>query len=95
MRFEWDPQKASLNLQNHGVSFENAASVFGDPLAATIPDPDHSTDELRFVTIGVTLAQRLLVVFHTDRADRIRIISARPATRAEKKKYEEGEEPGR
>lgn len=90
MKFEWDPRKAALNLQNHGVSFEDAASVVGDPFAATIPDPEHSTDEARFVTIGVTPAQRLLVVVHTDRADRIRIISARAATRAEKKKYEEG-----
>jgi len=95
VQFEWDPQKAALNLQNHGVSFEDAASVFADPLAATIPDPEHSTDEARFITMGVTLAQRLLVVVHTDRADRIRIISARAATRAEKKKYEEGQEPGR
>jgi uncharacterized DUF497 family protein len=68
-------------------------SANGSP--GTIPDPEHSTDEARFVTIGVTPAQRLLVVVHTDRADRIRIIGARPATRAEKKKYEEGEEPGR
>lgn len=94
MKFEWNPQKAALNLRNHGVSFEAAASVFGDPLAGTIPDPEHSTEELRFITIGVTPAQRLLVVVHTDRADRIRIISARPATRAEKKKHEESQKPG-
>lgn len=91
MKFEWDPKKAALNLQNHGVSFEDAASVFGDPLAATIPDPDHSTDELRSITMGMTPSRRLLVVVSTDRADRVRIISARPATRAEQKKYEEGE----
>ena len=90
MQFEWDPQKAARNVQDHGVSFEEAASVFGDPLAGTIPDPEHSTEEPRFITIGVTPAQRLIVVVHTDRADRIRIISARRATRAEKKKYEEG-----
>ena len=90
MQFEWDPQKAARNLRDHGVSFEDAASVFDDPLAGTIPDPEHSTEEPRFITIGVTPAQRLLVVVHTDRADRIRIISARRATRAEKKKYEEG-----
>ena len=95
MKFEWDPHKAALSLQNHGVSFEDAASIFGDPLAATIADPGYSTDEPRFITMGVTPAQRLVVVVHTDRADRIRIISARPATRAEKKKYEEGQEPGR
>lgn len=90
MKFEWDPEKAALNLYKHGVSFEEASAVFGDPLAGTIPDPTHSTREARFVTIGVTPAQRLIVVVHTDRDDRIRIISARPATRAEKKKHEEG-----
>ena len=95
MKFDWDPQKAAVNLLNHGVSFEEAASVFGDPLAATVPDPDHSTDERRFITMGVTLAQRVLVVVHTDRADQTRIISARAATRGEKKKYEEGQGPGR
>jgi hypothetical protein len=90
VKFEWDPQKAVLNLRNHGVSFEDASAVFGDPLAGTIPDPMHSTDEARFVTIGMMPTQRLIVVVHTERADRIRIISARPATRAEKKKHEEG-----
>jgi len=91
VQFEWDPQKAARNLQVHGVSFQDAASVFGDPLAGTIPDPAHSTEEPRFITLGMTPAQRLIVVVHTDRADRIRIISARQATRAEKKKYEEGQ----
>ena len=95
MKFEWDLQKAALNLVNHGVSFEDAALVFGDPLAATIADPEHSTEERRFITMGVTPAQRLLVVVHTDRLDRIRLISARAASRAEKKKYEEGQEPDR
>jgi uncharacterized DUF497 family protein len=90
VQFEWDPPKAARNFQVHGVSFEDAASAFGDPLAGTIPDPEHSTEEPRFITIGVTPAQRLIVVVHTDRGDRIRIISARPATRAETKKYEEG-----
>ena len=90
MKFEWDPKKAAANLRNHGVSFEDAAAVFGDPLAGTIPDPMHSTDEPRFVTIGMTPAERLIVVVHTDRGDRIRIVSARLATRAEKKKHEEG-----
>ena len=94
MNFEWDRQKAALNHLKHGVSFEEAASVFGDPLAATVLDPDHSTDERRFITMGVTLTQRLLVVVHSDRADSTRIISARAATRAEKKKYEEGQDPG-
>lgn len=90
MKFEWDSHKAALNLETHGISFEEAAAVFGDPLAGTIPDPVHSTEEARFVTIGMSPAQRLVVVVHTDRDDRIRIISARPATRAEKKKHEEG-----
>jgi uncharacterized DUF497 family protein len=90
VEFEWDPIKAASNLRRHGVSFEDAASVFGDPLATTIPDPDHSTEELRFVTMGTASSRGLLVVIHTDRSDRVRIISARPATRAEKKKYEEG-----
>ena len=90
MEFEWDPKKAAANLRNHGVSFEDAAAVFGDPLAGTIPDPTHSTEEPRFVTIGMTPAQNIVVVVHTDRGDRIRIISARPVTRAEKKKHEEG-----
>lgn len=65
MKFEWDPKKAALNLQKHGVSFEDASVVFGDPLAGTIPDPTHSTGEARFVTIGMTPAQRLIVVVHT------------------------------
>jgi uncharacterized DUF497 family protein len=95
VKFEWDPQKAALNRLSHFVSFQEAAAVFGDPFAATIADPERSTEERHFVTMGVTPAQRLLVVVHTDRSDRIRIISARTATRAEKKKYEEGQEPGR
>jgi uncharacterized DUF497 family protein len=90
VEFEWDPKKAALNFRTHGVSFEEAASVFGDPLAGTIPDPLHSTDEPRFVTIGMTPSQRLVVVVHTDRDERVRIISARPATRGEKRKHEEG-----
>ena len=88
-----DPPRRHLLI--HRVAFEEAASVFGDPFAATVPDPDHSTDERRFITMGVTLAQRLLVVVHTDRADQTRIISARAATRGEKTKYEEGQKPGR
>ena len=91
MKFEWDPHKAEQNRASHGVSFEEASSIFGDPLAASLPDREHSTMELRFITMGVTPAQRLLVVVHTDRADRVRIISARGATRAEKKQYEEGQ----
>ena len=90
MKFEWDSQKARINLQKHGIAFEEASMVFGDPLAGTIPDPLHSTEEARFVTIGLSPAQRLVVVVHTDRDDRIRIISARLPTRGEKKKHEKG-----
>ena len=90
MRFEWDPSKAAGNLARHGVSFEEAATVFRDVLSATGADPDHSFDEDRFVTIGVSTAGRLLAIAHTDRDDTIRIISARPATPNERVIYEEG-----
>jgi uncharacterized DUF497 family protein len=90
MDFEWDPDKATRNLAKHGVSFHEAATVFGDPLAITFFDPDHSEDEDRFLTFGLSSAGRLLVVSHTDRGDRTRIISARRATRRERKQYEEG-----
>jgi uncharacterized DUF497 family protein len=89
VKFEWNPDKAAHNLKKHGIAFEDATSVFGDPFAGTIPDPLHSTVEARFVTIGMTSGLRLVVVVHTDRKHRVRIISARPATRAEKKKHEE------
>ena len=79
-----------LNRRKRGLSFEEAASVFFDPLAATGDDPDHSVDERRFVTFGVSSSGRLLVVAHADRDDVIRIVSARPATRADRKIYEEG-----
>lgn len=88
MQFEWDAQKAAQNLVKHGVSFDEASTVFGDPLAGTILDPRHSSDELRFVTIGLSVSQRLIVVAHAERDDRIRIISARRATRRERRKYE-------
>ena len=90
MRFEWDPNKAVENLLNHGVSFEEASTVFFDPLSATGADPDHSDRERRFVTFGVSSSDRLLVVAHTERGDAIRIISAREVTRAERRIYEEG-----
>ena len=90
MRFQWDPAKAAANLDKHGVSFEEAATVFRDPLSVTALDPDHSLDEERFITFGVSTSGRLLVVAHGDRDDTIRIISARPATPAERKIYEEG-----
>lgn len=89
MEFEWDPIKAETNERKHGVSFFEAAAVFGDTFSLTFPDPDHSNDEERFITIGTTQQQRLVIVAHTDRGNRIRIISARPVTRDERKIYEE------
>jgi uncharacterized DUF497 family protein len=89
MEFEWDPKKAERNLKNHGVSFKEAATIFGDPLSITYPDPDHSIDEERFITIGTSVDGNLLLIAHTDREERIRIISARETTRQEKKFYEE------
>ena len=90
MQFEWDRDKAAANESKHGVTFAEAATVFTDELSKTGDDPDHSQDEQRYVTFGVSSADRLLVVSHTDRRDRIRIISARRATRQERKIYEEG-----
>ena len=89
---EWDGEKAWENFNKHGVAFTEAATVFGDPLSLTIADPLHSTDEERFVTIGQSTEGRLLVVVHTERGDTIRIISARVATRRERRSYEEGTE---
>jgi len=90
LQFEWDPAKAAENLANHGVSFEEAATVFRDTLSQTGQDPDHSVGEERFVTFGVSTSGRLLVVAHTERGDTIRIISARPARPGERNIYEEG-----
>ena len=90
MRFEWDAIKAASNLAKHGVSFEEAATVFRDPLSATSEDPDHSLGEERLISFGVSVSGRLLVVAHTDRRDTIRIIGARPASAGERKIYEEG-----
>src|SRR5438034_7359942 len=87
--FEWDEKKARQNRKKHGVSFEEASTVFGDPLSRTIPDPLHSEEEDRFVILGESLRRRPLVVVFTERAENIRIISARPATRRERKDYEE------
>ena len=92
LRFEWDPEKAESNSRKHGVSFEDAATVFGDPLSITIADPAHSEQEHRFITVGLAASGRVIVLSHTDRNDAIRIISARLATRFERKSYEE-EEP--
>ena len=90
--FEWDPAKAASNLQKHGVSFAEAATVFFDPLSITVADPLHSVGEQRFVIIGLSYQQRQLVVVHSDRGDRIRIIGARLATPSERKNYESGTE---
>jgi len=90
MRFEWDRGKAERNLQRHGVSFEEASTVFFDSLSVAGRDPDHSLIESRYVVFGHSSAGRLLAVAHTERDERIRIISAREATRAERKLYEDG-----
>jgi hypothetical protein len=87
--FEWDPAKARANLSKHRVSFNEAGTVFADPLSLTFRDPDHSTDEERYIIIGESLAGRTLVVAYTDGGDRIRIVAARQATRSERKAYEE------
>lgn len=91
LRFEWDDTKARTNLTKHRVSFEEASPVFGDELSLTVHDPEHSTEEDRFVTMGMSAFGKLLVVIHTDRTDGIRIISARPASRRERKTYEESQ----
>ena len=90
MQFERDPKKAVKNKRKHGVAFEEAATIFSDPLAITFADPDHCFDEDRSLTFGLSRLERLLVVSHTSRGDRTRIISARPLTRQERSIYEEG-----
>ena len=90
MKLEWDSKKAKTNLQKHKVSFEEAATALSDPLAATGIDPDHSIDEFRYITFGVSNNGRLLVVAHTERGETIRIINARIAIKGERKIYEEG-----
>jgi uncharacterized DUF497 family protein len=92
--FEWDRRKAKANLRKHGVSFEEAQTVFTDPLSMTLPDPDHSEDEERFIDIGMSDNRRVLVVVYTERGRRIRLISARKATPVERKQYEEEETYG-
>jgi uncharacterized DUF497 family protein len=88
---EWDPEKAVSNLAKHGVDFHEAGTVLDDPLSTTFPDPDHSVAEERFLTIGLSASGRILVVGHTDRGEAVRLITARPATPAERRFYEEGE----
>ena len=90
MKIEWDPKKAKLNLRKHKVSFEEAATAMSDPMAGTSADPDHSINEDRYITFGVSDRGRLLVVAHTEQDETIRIISARLASRGERKIYEEG-----
>jgi len=88
MRFEWDSEKAAENLRKHRVSFDEAATAFFDPLSRTIPDPDHSIGERRFITMGASSDGRLIVVAHTERGSTLRIISARLASASERKRYE-------
>ncbi|MEX2301216.1 MAG: BrnT family toxin [Bryobacterales bacterium] len=90
--FEWDNKKAEENRKKHGVSFDEATSVLDDPLSVTIPDPDHSADESRFVTMGMSQRNRILVIVHTDRGSRLRMISARQAESLEVRKYEQGKQ---
>jgi uncharacterized DUF497 family protein len=87
--FEWDTEKAATNVTKHGVTFEEACTVFGDPLAILMPDPDHSVAEQRYVLLGMSNRHRLLVVGHAERPPRTRLISARQATRTERRTYEE------
>jgi uncharacterized protein len=90
MEFEWDTNKAESNYKKHGISFEEAATIFNDSLSITFPDPHHSIGESRYVIIGISRFGQLLIVAHTDQGDTIRIISARKATRSEKRFYEQG-----
>jgi len=88
VRFEWDWEKAKQNLKKHGVSFEEAVTVFYDSLSATFDDPDHSVNEYRYLTIGLSSRDRLIVVAHTERGENLRIINARLATAHERKRHE-------
>jgi len=88
VQFEWDPKKSKRNLKKHGVSFEEAVTVFYDPMSATFDDPDHAVGEYRYITIGLSSRDRLLVIAHAERGESIRIISARPATTRERKRHE-------
>lgn len=90
MQFEWDENKAARNLSKHGISFEEAETVFDDPLYVDFYDPDHSKDEARYLIVGASNRRRLLIVSYTERGDSIRLISAREVTRSEQAAYEEG-----
>ncbi len=91
MKFEWDPDKATENLKNHGVGFPEATTIFGDPLEGTIPDPGHSEGEIRFLSLGLSAESRILVVAYTEREGTIRIIHARAAASKERRSYESGQ----
>ena len=93
MGFEWDDAKAEANERKHGVSFAEAETVFGDPLSLTGYDPAHSDDEDRYITMGMSTEGRLLIVSHTDRGDKVRLISAREASQRERRDYEDGNIP--
>jgi uncharacterized DUF497 family protein len=90
LRFEWDEEKAAANLKKHKVTFDEATTVFIDPLSITVPDPDYSVDEQRYIDLGSSEKGRVLVVVYTERGSNIRIISCRKATSLERKLYEEG-----
>ena len=90
LEFSWNPSKAAANLEKHGVRFEDASTAFADPLSITVPDPAHSDDEQRYVMVGRSIEGKLLVVVHSERKDSIRIISAREASRRERREYEQG-----
>jgi uncharacterized protein len=94
VEFEWDPVKGAENIENHRVDFVEASTVFGDPLEVTIPDPDHSEGEARFLSLGLSAAARVLVVSYTEREGTIRIISARVAEPKERRAYESDQESG-
>jgi uncharacterized DUF497 family protein len=89
LNFEFDPAKAAGNLKKHGVSFDEAVTVFDDPLSSTLPDDQHSEDEHRFITVGLSSKQRLLFVVYTETDSRIRLIGARPTTATEREQYEQ------
>lgn len=91
LTFEWDEVKATNNLTKHGISFEEAKTIFNDPLSISIPDPDHSADEMRYIDIGMSANGRLLVVVYTERGQNIRLISSRKVTRREQRVYEQDE----
>ena len=89
MDFEWDPKKAVANEQKHNITFQEASTIFGDRLSMTFADPDHSRNEQRYLTFGLSKHNRLLIVSHTDRGDKTRIVSARLMDRKERRIYEE------